>query len=90
MLPLFVDMRVVGHAIAAANGWLFAAATLVSFVAFGLTTAKWLVLLRSRSLEVGFMELMRLNLVAALYATVLPGQVAGEGVKIVRLLRRGQ
>lgn len=56
-------------------------------IAFVTTTYKWHYLLARRGRPIQMRTLIALNLTSALYATVLPGQLAGEGVKAFRLVQ---
>lgn len=88
LLGVLVDFRAVTSALTNAHPSWLAAGFVAMLGAFVLTTWKWLLLLRSRGNKLRLRELIRLNLFAAFYASVLPGQLAGEAVKIARLARR--
>jgi glycosyltransferase 2 family protein len=90
LLVLFrlVDPSVVVDSIAGASPAWVAVAFALAFALIGLNTVKWRVLVASQlSSPPSLMRLARLNLASALYGTLLPGQLAGEAVKVVRLAR---
>jgi uncharacterized protein (TIRG00374 family) len=87
LLVTFVDVQAVAEAIASADPLLVGLGILLGFASWALNTVKWQGLLRSRGIHARFVALYRLNLTGALYGTVLPGQVAGEAAKMLRLAR---
>lgn len=87
LLVAFVDVRELGDALDRTNGWLAVGGIAFGYATWLLNTRKWQMLLAGRGVRVGLGRLFRLNLVSALYGTILPGQVAGEAVKLFRLAR---
>jgi len=77
-------------AIAGASIVLAATGIALTFVAFGVSTLKWQRLLASRNIVVGFGRLYSLNMLAQLYSLVLPGQLAGEAVKTIRVIHEAE
>jgi uncharacterized protein (TIRG00374 family) len=87
VIALAVDLDAVWDALSSANIWWWLAAVGATAMAFTVTTWKWKILIAGRGLHVRLKQLLVFNLIATLYSTVLPGQIAGEGVKVVRLVR---
>lgn len=84
-----VDLGRVAAALAtAAAPWLVAALA-VTMVAALCNTLKWLILFRTMGAGPGFMTLLQLHYIGMFYALLLPGQVGGEVMKVVRLRAGG-
>jgi uncharacterized membrane protein YbhN (UPF0104 family) len=86
-LIVFVDGAALRNALSNASPMALAAGLALGYASWLLNTYKWRVLITAHAPPPRFVHLFRLNLVAALYGTLLPGQVAGEAIKIVRLSR---
>ena len=59
----------------------------IGFVAILVNSWKWWLLARARGLGVPLADMYQLNLIANLYGLILPGQIAGEAIKVARLIR---
>lgn len=88
VLVAFVDVESLGEALRHADPLLVALGIAFGFASWLLNTWKWKRLLAAVGVPVRLAGLYRLNLVGALYGTVLPGQVAGEGAKMLKLSRQ--
>ncbi len=79
----------VSESVARGNLVLILLTAAISFGAWLLNSYKWQLLLRGRGESVSYWELVRLNFVGNFYNLLFPGQLGGEVVKSVRLVRAG-
>ena len=86
---LRVDVSSVAHSLARADITFCLLAVAVAGIAWLVSTYKWQVLLAEPGANIKFFQLVRLNMIGMFYNLVLPGQVAGEVVKGVRLAQLG-
>jgi uncharacterized protein (TIRG00374 family) len=87
LIALTIDIEAVRGVLAKASiPWVLASFAL-GFSLVALNTWKWRLLIASQMRPPSFPTLLRLNFAAALYGTILPGQIAGEAVKIARIAR---
>jgi len=87
ILAWLVDPRQVADALRSADGLLAASGVAFGFLVLALNTWKWRALIRMRGMEVPYPALYELNLVSMLYGMLLPGQIAGEAAKVLRLMQ---
>lgn len=88
LLFALVDLGEVGRALAHAEPAPVIAGLALMVVALLVNTLKWQRLAAAAGAPTSFHDLLQLNLIAAFYGVVLPGQLAGEGMKIARIARR--
>lgn len=88
-IVVLVDLHSLWATLSSADMVTLLWAFIAMIVAQILYTAKWKLLLAGRGITVGLWRLLAFNLVAVVWSTFLPGQIAGEAVKMVRLARAG-
>lgn len=87
LLLVIIDVAELAATVSKASPGLLVLGIGIGYACWLLNTWKWQYLIAAQARSPSFLTLFRLNLVSALYGTVLPGQVAGEAVKVVRLSR---
>jgi uncharacterized protein (TIRG00374 family) len=89
LVLLKVDIAAVGEAFARADALLLLLAVLVAFACWFVNAYKWQLLLGESGPSGKYLHLLKLSFVGIFYNLALPGQVAGEVVKGVRLAQLG-
>jgi uncharacterized membrane protein YbhN (UPF0104 family) len=84
-----VDISAVGEALARADALLVLLAVVVGAASWFVNTYKWQLLLGEEGPAGKYLHLLKLNFISLFYNLALPGQVAGEVVKGVRLAQMG-
>ena len=87
ILAWLVDPRQVADALRSADRVLVASGVAFGFLVLALNTWKWRALVRMRGMQVPYPALYELNLISMLYGMLLPGQIAGEAAKVLRLMQ---
>ncbi|HET9494396.1 MAG TPA: lysylphosphatidylglycerol synthase transmembrane domain-containing protein, partial [Chloroflexia bacterium] len=84
-----VDISAVGAALTRADAALVFLAVVIGTASWFVNTYKWQLLLGEQGPAGKYLHLLRLNFVGFFYNLALPGQVAGEVAKGVRLAQLG-
>ena len=79
------ELATVGETLLGLNPWLALAALALFLGDRALMAYKWDVLLRARSIGIGFLTALRLYLVSGLVGTVTPGGIGGDVYRVVAL-----
>lgn len=82
-----IDLSSLISSLLGARPFLVFAAIAYAYLAYALNTYKWQLLLLVLGTKFNFNKLLRLNFVALYYSLFLPGQLSGEVVKGLKLIR---